>query len=56
MLDKAQDPLDLRAGLFANPYAEPDSSEGSAEDLASFGIQVNHSDRMTPLYRPATGG
>lgn len=54
-LQKADDPLDVRKGLFENPYAAEESDEGSAADLASFGIRVNRSTRGTPVYRSANG-
>ncbi len=54
MLNKADDPLDVRKGLFGNPYEDDD--EGSAEDLASFGIRVNQSATVTPVYRSAADG
>lgn len=49
MLNKAEDPLDTRTGVFADPFEETD--EGSADDLSSFGIKVNRSTKMTPVYK-----
>lgn len=50
-LNKAEDSLDTRDGAFASPFDEDD--EGSADDLAGFGIRVRKSDKMTPVYRSA---
>lgn len=50
MLNKTEDPLDTRTGLFADP-AEDDDYEGSAEDLGSLGIQVRKKEKMTPVYK-----
>lgn len=55
MLNKADDPLDTRDGLFGNPFHFEDDDEGSAEDLAGLGITVRRSDKPVPLYRPASG-
>lgn len=51
MLQKADDPLDIRKGVFESPFE--DDLEGTADDLASFGIKVNRSTKMTPVYRSA---
>lgn len=49
MLQKAQDPLDIRNGLFSDP--DLDDDEGSAEDLSSLGMQVRKSGKLTPVYK-----
>jgi hypothetical protein len=50
MTQKADDSLDVRKGVFDSPF-ELEDDEGSADDLASFGIRVNRSDKMTPVYK-----
>lgn len=52
MMSKAEDPLDIRKGVFGNPF-QSDENEGSADDLAGFGIKVRQSTKMTPVYRSA---
>lgn len=49
MLNKAEDPLDVRKGLFLNPYTEDEE----ADDLGSVGITIRQSSKMTPVYRSA---
>lgn len=51
MLDKADNPLDLKTGLFADDQDESD--EGSAQDLADLGMVVRKSEKFTPVYVPA---
>lgn len=54
MMSKATDPLDITTGLFANTFdPEREETEGTAEDLSSFGIQVRKSGKMTPVYQSA---
>lgn len=50
MTQKAEDSLDIRKGVWDSPFV-PEDDEGSADDLASFGIRVNKSDKMTPVYK-----
>lgn len=50
MLQKAENPLDPRNGVFG-PITEEDEEQGSAADLQSFGVRVNQSKKMTPVYR-----
>lgn len=50
MLQKADDALDIRKGVWDSPFVA-DDDEGSADDLAGFGIRVNKSDKVTPVYK-----
>lgn len=52
MTEKAEDTLNIQLGAFGNPFEE-DLDDGSADLLASDGIQVRRSDKMTPVYQSA---
>lgn len=54
MLNKADNSLDLKKGLFAD-IEDEDDGEGSAEDLGALGMNVKVSQKMTPVYRSASG-
>jgi hypothetical protein len=52
MLDRADDPLSLRGGLFDDLAFDDDEQP---DDLAEFGVNIRRSEAITPLYQPAGG-
>lgn len=52
LMTKVDDPLSLRAGVFADEM-DPAAEEG--DSLESYGVQIRRSTNVTPLYRPIGG-